>query len=543
MNESTNRTLIAMALIVLVFVGFNYLMPRKPAPVAPPPADTAAVAKAPAPSSLAPASEMKPAAPAAKPAGGFVPVKSVALTGDGFEAVFSSLGGELSGFTLAGYRGADKLPVQLVPADGRALGCGLTVAGAPVDLSPVVFRVAEQTAQSVTFAAELAGGIAVTKRYRLVPGLSGFDLEVGLDVPAGVDLGKTYTVGWGCGLNPTERDVKQDHAEFAAVSMLGKDLAVDKLGRLSKEREAVDGNIVFSGVRTKYFLAAIVPGAGKGVSVRTGVVPGTDRITTTLSVAAGHTVRDTFRVYAGPIGPAALKAVHPDLERVSDTGYRWLQPVSRGILWLLLFLHRFIANYGVVIIVFSVLMKLLFFPLTYQGLKSMRHMQSIQPKLKKIQEQLKNDPGRMNQETMALYKKYGVNPFAGCLPFLIQMPIFFALYSVLVNTIELRHSPFIWWIDDLSQPDALVRLGFKLPLFGWEVIGLLPVLMGIAMYFQQKMTPTDPKMKMMTYLMPIMMVFIFMNMPAGLVLYWLVNNILSIGEQYLIHIRVKPIGD
>lgn len=541
MNESTNRTLIAMALIVLVFVGFNYLMPRKPAPVAPPSADTAAAAKAPEPSSPAPA--MKPAAPAAKPAGGFVPVRLVTLAGDGFEAVFSSLGGELSGFTLAGYRGADKLPVQLIPADGRALGCALTVRGEPVDLSPVVFRVAEQTAQAVTFAATLDNGIAVSKRYVLAPGRSGFDLELGLDVPEGVDLGKTYTVGWGCGLNPTERDLKQDHAEFAAVSMLGKDLVSDKLGKLAKEHESVDGDIVFSGVRTKYFLAAVVPGSGKAVSVRTGVVAGTDRVTTALAVTAGRAVRDTFRVYAGPIDPAALKAVHPGLERVSDTGYRWLQPVSRGILWLLLFLHRFIANYGVVIIVFSALMKLVFFPLTYQGLKSMRHMQQIQPMLKKIQEQHKKDPGRLNQETMALYKKYGVNPFAGCLPFLIQMPIFFALYSVLVNTIELRHSPFIWWIDDLSQPDALVRLGFKLPLFGWEVIGLLPVLMGIAMYFQQKMTPTDPKMKMMTYLMPVMMVFIFMTMPAGLVLYWLVNNILSIGEQYLIHTRVKPIGD
>ncbi len=542
MNESTNRTLIAMALIVLVFVGFNYLMP-KPPPAAPKPAPADTDATAPSPAVFQPAAAPRQAAPGARRPAAEAPMVAVTLSGEGFEAEFTSLGGDLVGFTLKDYRGPDRQPVQLIPEGGRALDCELTVRGEPVDLSAVSFRVAEQTERTMAFAARLDNGVEVSKRYTLAPGRSGFDMEVGLDVPEGVDLGKTYTVGWGCGLNPTERDLKQDHAEFAAVSMLGKAYDAVKLGQLAKEHDAINGNIVFSGVRTKYFLAAIVPGPGKAVAVRTGVVAGTDRITTELSVTADRTARDTFRIFAGPIDHAALKAVHPDLERVSDTGWEILKPISRGILWLLLALRRFIPNYGLVIIVFSVLMKLVFFPLTYQGLKSMRHMQQIQPRLKKLQEQHKGDQARLSQETMALYKKHGVNPFAGCLPFLIQMPIFFALYSVLTATIELRHSPFVFWIDDLSQPDALIQLGFKLPLFGWEVIGLLPVLMGIAMYFQQKMTPTDPKMKMMTVLMPVMMVFIFMTMPAGLVLYWLVNNILSIGEQYLIHVRVKPITD
>ncbi|MDI6740276.1 MAG: membrane protein insertase YidC [Candidatus Edwardsbacteria bacterium] len=541
MSESTNRTLIAMFLIVLVFLGFNYLMPRQQAPAPKPAADTAA---APQSASISqPEPEAKPAASAPRQKAGFVPVKLVTLAGNGFEAAFTSQGGDLVSYTLTGFKGPDNKPVQLIPAEGRALGCELTVGGKPLDLAPVAFRVTEQTGQSVAFAAALDNGAVVTKRYTLVPGLSGFDLAVGLTVPEKVDLGKNYAVSWGCGLNPTERDLKQDHAEFAAVSMLGRELAADKLGKLAKEHESVDGNILFSGVRTKYFLAAIVPDAGKAVSVRTGVIPGTERVTTRLSITAGRNASDHFRVYVGPIAPAALKAVHPELERVSDTGWGPIKPISRGILWLLLMLHRYISNYGLVIIVFSALTKVVFFPLTFAGLKSMRHMQQIQPKLKKIQDQFKSDRGRMNQETMALYKKYGVNPFAGCLPLLIQMPIFFALYGVLVNTIELRHSPFLWWIDDLSQPDAMIHLGFKLPLFGWEAIGLLPVLMGIAMFFQQKMTTVDPKMKMMVYLMPAMMVFIFMNMPAGLVLYWLVNNILSIGEQYLTHIHVKPIKD
>jgi YidC/Oxa1 family membrane protein insertase len=193
-----------------------------------------------------------------------------------------------------------------------------------------------------------------------------------------------------------------------------------------------------------------------------------------------------------------------------------------------------------VIIIFSVLMKLVFFPLTYTGMRSMKKMQHLQPHLKKVQEQHKNDPGKLNQETMALYKKHGVNPFSGCLPLVLQMPVFFALYSVLINTIELRQAPFMMWIKDLSLPDSIVSFGDKLPMVGWESLSLLPILMGVAMFFQQKMTTVDPKQKMMVYMMPVFMVFIFMSLPAGLNLYWLVNNILSIGEQYLIHIRTQP---
>ncbi len=524
MNESTNRTLIAMALIVLVFLGFNYLMPKTPAPVQKPQPTETVKAAAPA---AAPARPAGIAAPrATEPP--VIPVKLATVSGKGFEAVFSSQGATLASYTLRDYKGADKQPVQLIPADGRALDCGLTIAGKFCDLQQEVFAVTDQSERSVTFSATLASGVTVTKRFTVLNDLPGFDLEVGLKVPENVDLGSHYTIGWGCGLNTTEKDKKLDQREFAAVALMGKEYAVDKLGKLAKEPQSIDGTIIFSGVRTKYFVAAIVPDSGQAVSVTQGMIAGSEQITTTLSLPAARATADRFKVYIGPIAHTMLKVVHPDLERVADTGYRWIQPISRGILWLLLALQTAVANYGIVIIIFSVLMKLVFFPLTYMGLKSMRHMQQIQPKLKKIQEQWKNDPGRMNQETMALYKKYGVNPFAGCLPFLIQMPIFFALYSVLANTIELRQAGFAFWITDLAVKDPYY---------------VLPVLMGIAMFFQQRMNPVDPKMKAMTYMMPAMMVFIFMNLPAGLNLYWLVNNILSIGEQYVIQTRVKPLAD
>ena len=233
-------------------------------------------------------------------------------------------------------------------------------------------------------------------------------------------------------------------------------------------------------------------------------------------------------IYLGPIHHQMLSGVYPRLDVVADTGWKPLQPVTRGILWLLLFLHSFIPNYGLVIILFSIIIKVAFFPLSYKGMKSMKHMQQLQPKMKKIQEQHKKDPGKLNQETMALYKKHGVNPLGGCLPLLLQMPVFFALYSVLANTIELRQAPFIFWINDLAIKDPYY---------------VLPALMGIAMFFLQKMTTVDPKQKFMIYMMPPFMVFIFSSLPAGLNLYWLIYNILSIGEQYIIHLRHKPIED
>ncbi|HTY09206.1 MAG TPA: membrane protein insertase YidC, partial [Candidatus Edwardsbacteria bacterium] len=503
--------------------------PKPPAPVQrPPQADTAQAAPAIAQAAPATGPEAAGARPARAERQAAIPVKLVSVSGKGFAAVFSSQGATLASYTLRDYLGADKQPVQLIPADGRALGCGLTVSGRPVDLQPVVFAVTGQSERSVAFSATLANGITVTKRFTALADQPGFDLEVGLRVPENVDLGSHYTIGWDCGLNSTEKDKKLDLREFAAVALMGKEYAVDKLGKLAKEQQSIDGTISFSGVRTKYFVAAIVPESGTAVSVKQGLAAGSEQITTTLSLPAAHATADRFKVYIGPIAHAMLKAVDPDLERVADTGYRWIQPISRAILWLLLAMHTAVANYGLVIIIFSVLMKLVFFPLTYQGLKSMRHMQQIQPMLKKIQDQWKNDPGRMNQETMALYKKHGVNPFAGCLPFLIQMPIFFALYSVLANTIELRQAGFAFWITDLAVKDPYY---------------VLSILMGIAMFFQQRMNPVDPKMKAMTYMMPAMMVFIFSSLPAGLNLYWLVNNILSIGEQYVIQTRVKPLAD
>jgi YidC/Oxa1 family membrane protein insertase len=193
----------------------------------------------------------------------------------------------------------------------------------------------------------------------------------------------------------------------------------------------------------------------------------------------------------------------------------------------MIWFHGVFHSYGIAIILVSILTKVIFYPLTQKSFKSMQQMQALQPLLTKLKEQYKDNPKKMQQETMALYKKHKVNPLGGCLPLLFQMPIFFALFRMLSGAVELRGADFLW-IKDLTMPDTLFVLGnFN--------INILPLIMGGCMFLQQKMTPTtDPNQKKMVVFMPLIFTVIFYNMPSGLVLYWLVNNVLTIGQQYLI---------
>jgi len=203
------------------------------------------------------------------------------------------------------------------------------------------------------------------------------------------------------------------------------------------------------------------------------------------------------------------------------------------------FLRMFIPNYGFVIIVFSLIIKIALHPLTRTSMKGMRKMQALTPMMNEIREKYKDDPQKMNAQVMNLYKEYGVNPAGGCLPLLLQMPILFALYSVFRSTIDLRQANFIWWIKDLSIPDAITKLPFTVPLFGMSEISGLAVLMGITTFLQQKMTVTDPRQKAMVYMMPVMMTLIFNSLPSGLNLYYFVFNLLSIGQQMLFNRQHK----
>ncbi|HEY5191342.1 MAG TPA: membrane protein insertase YidC, partial [Candidatus Deferrimicrobium sp.] len=252
---------------------------------------------------------------------------------------------------------------------------------------------------------------------------------------------------------------------------------------------------------------------------------------TAATLQPGDTVRAGARVFAGPKRSALLEATGKDLPDLIDFG--WFAVVAKPLVFLMKASNRVTGNYGIDIILLTILIKILFYPLTQKSIVSMRKMQELGPILKTLKEKYKGDSQRLNQETMNLYKTYKINPLSGCLPMVAQIPVFIALYKGLLVTIELRHAPFFLWVNDLSAPEHL----WDIAVAGYTVpIRLLPLLMGISMFVQQKMTPSagmEPAQQKMMLFMPIIFTFMFWSFPTGLVIYWLVNNVLAIGQQVL----------
>jgi YidC/Oxa1 family membrane protein insertase len=252
---------------------------------------------------------------------------------------------------------------------------------------------------------------------------------------------------------------------------------------------------------------------------------------------------DKFRLYLGPLDYGTVRALNVELDRIMSLGAVWIiRPISEYfIIPIFHFLHWFIPNYGVILIIFAIIIKVILYPLTKSSMQSMQKMQALQPMVTEIREKHKDNPQEMNKQMMRLYKEYGVNPAGGCLPLLLQLPILYALWSVFSSTIELRQAEFIWWMKDLATPDVIYELPFKVPLFGVDKISALALAMGVTMFIQQKMTVKDPKQQMMIWMMPIMMTLLFISFPSGLNLYYFMFNLLSIAQQS--YVNKKHAGD
>ena len=249
-------------------------------------------------------------------------------------------------------------------------------------------------------------------------------------------------------------------------------------------------------------------------------------------------IQDTrVHVFAGPLDYGRLRKLGGDTSRLVDFGWPFIREIGRLLYWFCTDVISSVSNWGMKIIVLALALKLVLLPLTGKSFKSMAKLKQVQPKMKVLQEKFKSDPKALQTAMQKLYREEGVNPLGGCLPMLMQMPVFFALYRVLANSVQLRGAPFFLWIQDLSHPEILIKL--QSPILGLHGIGLLAVLMGVAMFFQQKMTMTDQKQKGMMYMMPIFMTFLFMRFPAGLTLYWFTNNILTIAQQEMIKRKLE----
>jgi YidC/Oxa1 family membrane protein insertase len=452
---------------------------------------------------------------------------------------FTSMGGLLKSFVLHEYPMNDSGHVELVP-ESEVLPFGVALllrTGERIDLSQVnwsvsteVLRLEESSDASLAFELITQGGLVVRKTCRFKGDTYVMDVDVSVSGP-GSEAVRAVEFGWQSGLRVTEiHREKDDLSNFAGLTLTGDDIEkVDRGDVKKRERIEFAGEIRWSGVKTKYFLAAVLPQDG-GQVVTGFFSPGEEAIGLAVETPGVGTHR--YLVYAGPLDHGRLKSLGYGLEQAVDFGWWWIRPLSKVMFRFILFCRKYIPNYGLVIIIMSLLIKILFYPLTQKSMKSMRDMQKLQPKMKELRETHKGDAQKLNAEMMKLYKEHGVNPLGGCFPMLLQMPVFIALFQVLSRTIELRQAPFMLWIQDLSSPDVIAHLPFSLPLIG-NNLSLLPILMGVAMFVQQKMQSTDPKQAAMTYMMPVVFTVLFFRFPSGLVLYWLVNNILTIGHQYL----------
>ncbi len=405
----------------------------------------------------------------------------------------------------------------------------------------------------IVFRMELSSNRAIEKRYSFKAGTYLIKSEIDFIGFSGLINDNTYDISWDSGIRLVEKN-SVNEAGFSSADIYYGDekVVIDAPGDGEKVQRDFNGRVDWLAVRNKYFAAIMIP--TDPAQVEGAYVEGqTFPITKNLGLKEIYNARlvmpfkdlDLERVsinlYVGPVDYDLLKQISLNLTALVDFGTFFglkfiVRPIAEYLLLpLLKFLNMFIPNYGFVIIIFSLIIKIIVYPLTRKSFQSMKKMQLLQPKITELKEKFKDDPQKTNKETMKLYSTYGVNPAGGCLPILLQMPIFIALWGLFQAATELRQQPFIFWIKDLSVPDVIYDLGFKLPLFGIQEISGLAILMGVTTFFQQKMSIKDPKQQALIYMMPVMLTILFMTFPSGLNLYYFMFNVFSIAQQYYIN--------
>jgi YidC/Oxa1 family membrane protein insertase len=547
-----DRKSIALVVILVVILIFwnqiaSWLGLFKPQqsqpPVATAPAETtrvqsAAPTPAPVPESAVATDTTTSKAAIIAPVDTLIPEKQFTVTTPLQRLTFSNYGGGLKKIVLNKYHyqgdGGVVLaddPVKVVPdfetGDGTFSGDRLIFACPQSDLELAT----GSSPYKISFVYDNGRGGKITKTYTVNPDRYDIDFDFSIAGIENFGFERAYDLVWGVTPPPTEKNIKDDYGYFKVVAMTDKhiELANFKNGVMA---DTLDGQTVWAGLRTKYFTAVMIPRTrpGEGLAAdgtsQAELIDGKSVTTRTLSVSlemampAQGTVSDGFSLYVGPIEYKLLKRYGLGLEELTSLGWVIIKPFSIAIIWLLPKIYTIIPNYGIVVLIFALLIKLIVFPLTRKQVVAMARMKDLAPKMKEIQEKYKQDPQRLNKEIMKLYKEAGANPLSGCLPLLPQLPLFFALFNVFRVTIEFRGASFVGWITDLSTPDPYY---------------VLPVIMTIIMFIQQKMTVTDPKQKMMVYIFPLIFGWMSLNFPAGLVLYWTGFSVLSLIEQlYLI---------
>ena len=461
-----------------------------------------------------------------------------------YEAKISESGAVVYSFLLKKYRESVQKNAQLkqVLINERAVGVGhLGFSGKSIaGLDKAVFStdltaervVVNERTRNLAFVWRSPEGVVIQKTFS-------FDSEsyvVGMDVTIKNGSGRGIQDRLIVGLNGKAPGDKRLYAFEGPSALINDELLEIKIKKL-KEQNTFDGKINWVALQSRYFMSGLIPEqieeAGLHLALESEKVVKAQYQQPEKAIPPGNQYTYKYKLYIGPKRISQLRSVGNNLEKLIDFG--WFDFIAKPCLWLLNLFYSVIPNYGVAIIILTILVKLLLWPLGSKSYKSMSEMKKLQPLMKEIREKYKDDKQRMNQEVMGLYKTYKVNPLGGCLPMVVQLPVFFALYRMLYEAIELRHAPFFLWIDDLAAPDRLFRFDFSIPFMEPPYgIPVLTVVMGASMLLQQKMSPPmgDATQAKMMMFMPIIFTVIFINFSSGLVLYWLVNNILSIAQQY-----------
>ena len=352
------------------------------------------------------------------------------------------------------------------------------------------------------------------------------------------DIIKSVFLVWDKGINNTEKNLT-DELSYSSGSMSVNDdietvtFSPSDINDKFEDRLTRSGKVNWAGIRSKYFIAAFVPdNADRAMLDASPALLGVDPVPVYQAKLFTSDQMLSTRIFLGPLDIDYINKLDTTLDRIMNFGWFIIQPFSRGVLWLLKLLHSTGLNYGIILILFAFIVRIVTGPLTKRSFESSQKMQAVQPQLKKLQEKYKNDSKKLNQEMMKLYRDNSVNPVGGCLPMLLQMPLLFSLFLVFRSTIEFRGAPFFGWISNLSQPDTIFNLSFNIPIYG-DQIAFLPLLLGISMFLTQKMSMAnmDKQQKPMMYMMSAFFFLIFNSFPSGLNLYYLVYNILNYLQQ------------
>ncbi|TNF50646.1 MAG: membrane protein insertase YidC [Deltaproteobacteria bacterium] len=541
MNSAENKNLVlAMVLMLAVWLGFSIFFPPQkeqqpeivqttPVAVSQAKEETVVIDKV----AEAETSSVVGEAPASVAVQTSAPAREITVETDKYQAVFTTDGARLISFKLKEYMAtadADSAPVQMYEAGPLrystfrttgAEGFGLSEGALFETAATSVVNVNGQERLEILFKHVAANGMQYVKSFKVRGDKYVIDMDFVLSNLSQTPLRGTVNLAM---VQRWDDSMEGDMYSFSGPATLVKD-EIDQVDvdDLSDGSVSYGQDMTWTSFQTKYFLSVVVPGAKSVERIqiqRKGDAVENVIETPYFTLQPNEEKTLDYMAFIGPKEASQLIEAGHQLDRIVQFGFFNL--LAQPLFTVLTFFYGFFKNYGVAIILLTVLIKIIFWPLTHKSYSSMKSMQKLQPEMAKLRDKFKNDKERLNKEMMQLYKTHSVNPLGGCLPMIVQIPVFFALYKVLLESIALRHAPFAFWLTDLSAKDPYY---------------ITPILMGASMFVQQKMTPTtaDPMQAKIFMMMPIVFTFMFLNFPSGLVIYWLVNNLLTILQQYFIH--------